>query len=187
MTSAALRRAQKIHHVTAIQAEYSAFVLDIENEGGSNLLQTCCELGVAVVCYSPLGRGLLTSTFKDGAFGSDPTDARSKVFPRLVEANRETNMKLVGQFAALAEKKGCNTSQMALAWLLKQGDDIFSIPETKKINYLEENWRALDVVSFDADEVEIRKFVESADIAGHRLPDTYMENNVLVTTKEEEA
>ena len=96
-------------------------------------------------------------------------------------------MKLVGQFAALAEKKGCNTSQMALAWLLKQGDDIFSIPETKKINYLEENWRALDVVSFDADEVEIRKFVESADIAGHRLPDTYMENNVLVTTKEEEA
>ena len=166
--------------------EYSAFVLDIENDGGSNLLKTCRELGVAVVCYSPLGRGLLTSTFKDGAFGSDPTDARAKVFPRLVEANRETNMKLVGQFAALAEKKGCNTSQLALAWLLKQGDDIFPIPGTKKIKYLEENWQALDVVLSDADEAEIREFVEGAGIAGRRLPDMYLDNNGLVTTKEEE-
>lgn len=184
MSSATLRRAHKIHPVAAVQVEYSAFVLDIERAEGTNLLQTCRELGVAVVCYSPLGRGLLTTTFQQGSFGTDSTDLRTKFFPRLMEENRDANMKLVSQFAALAEKRGCTTSQLALAWLLKQGNDIIPIPGTKKIKYLEENWGALDVVLSDEDEAEIRKFVENAEIVGHRNPTGH---SGLLDTKEEGA
>lgn len=187
MTSSTLRRAHKIAPIAALQMEYSPFVLDIERDEGTHILETCRELGIAVVCYSPLGRGLLTTTFKDGAFGSDPTDVRAKFFPRLAEENRAANVKLVNEFTALGEKKGCSTSQLALAWLLKQGPDIVPIPGTKKIKYLEENWGALDVVLSDEDEREIRKFVERAEIVGHRLPERFKEGNGLVDAKEEGA
>ena len=165
--------------------EYSPFVLDVENAEGTRLLETCRELGVAVVCYSPLGRGLLTSTFKDGLFGKDPADMRPKVFPRLMEKNREANTRLVKDFAALAEKKKCSTSQLALAWLLKQGNDIFPIPGTKKVKYLDENWAALQVHLSNEEETEIRRFVESAQVVGHRNPEKYASASSLVDTKED--
>ena len=141
---------------------------EIENDSGTDILRTCRELGVAVVCYSPLGRGLLTSTFKDGDFGADPTDKRTMFFPMLQTENREANMARVNKFAEIAAQKGCNTSQLALAWLLKQGEDIIPIPGTKKMKYLEENVAALDVVLSDEDERVIREFVEKEGIVGER-------------------
>jgi aryl-alcohol dehydrogenase-like predicted oxidoreductase len=185
VTSATLRRACKVAHVAAVQAEYSAFVLDVEGPVGSNMLATCRELGVAIVPFSPLGRGLLTTTFgRDELAVGDNKDIRKAMFPRFHDDNRETNMKLVNEFKAFADKKNCSTSQLALAWLLKQGDDIIPIPGTKKTKYLEENWGALKVHLTDDEEKEIRHFVETAEIAGHRLPARY-EKDILVDTKEE--
>jgi aryl-alcohol dehydrogenase-like predicted oxidoreductase len=101
-----------------------------------------------------------------------------------MEANRDKNVKLVSQFKALAEKRGCTTSQLAIAWLLKQGDDVIPIPGTKKLKYLEENWGSLDVHLTDEDEAEIRHFVETAEIAGHYMPPKF-ESYTFTDTKEE--
>lgn len=180
-----MRRACKIAHVAAVQAEYSAFVLDVEGPVGSNMLATCRELGVALVPFSPLGRGLLTTNFaQDDLAIDDKKDVRRALFPRFHDENRATNMKLVNEFKAFADKKNCTTSQLALAWLLKQGDNVIPIPGTKKIKYLEENWGALKVHLTDDDEKEIRHFVETAEIAGPRLPAQYLKN-ILVENKEE--
>ena len=168
MSSTTLRRAHKIAPVAAVQMEYSPFELDIEKQSGTNILQTCRELGVAVVCYSPLGRGLLTGAFTTRDSVSSAGDMRASQFPRFSEENFEPNVKLVNRFRSLAEQRGCTASQLALAWLLKQGDDIFPIPGTKKLKYLEENWASLDVELTDGDEAEVRKFVESAEMAGYR-------------------
>ena len=119
---------------------------------------------------APLGRGLLTSTFSSGDAVGDSTDKRPYIMPRFHEANRDHNVKIVGQFKALADKKGCTISQLAIAWVLKQGDDIFPIPGTKKLKYLEENWGALDVSLTDAEEKEIRTFVETTELAGSHTP-----------------
>ena len=142
-------------------------MLDIE----SDLLATCRELGVAIIAYAPLGRGLLTSTFGNNVLSNDKADVRQVAFPRFQEENRDQNVKLVNQFRALADKKSCTTSQLAIAWLMKQGDDIIPIPGTKRIEYLEENWGALDVHLTDDDEAEIRKFVKTAEIAGGKEAD----------------
>jgi aryl-alcohol dehydrogenase-like predicted oxidoreductase len=144
----------------------SVFTLLIENPEGTNLLATCRELGVAVVVAMPLGRGLLTSTFSKGEAVGDNTDKRPHTAPRFSEANRDQNVKVIGQFKALADKKGCTVSQLALAWLLKQGDDIIPIPGTKQIKYLEENWGALDISLTGEEESEIRAFAEAAQLAG---------------------
>jgi len=111
--------------------EYSVFTRDIEGPAGHDLLATCRELGVAFVVAAPLGRGLLTSTFSKGESVGDSKDLRPHVQPRFQEANWDQNVKVVSQFQALADKKGCTVSQLALAWLLKQGDDIFPIPARK--------------------------------------------------------
>lgn len=158
-------------------------MLDIEGPAGTDLLATCRELGVAVVAYAPLGRGLLTASFASNE-AADSKDMRPQVFPRFQEENREKNMRLVNQFKAMADKKGCTTSQLSIAWLLKQGNDIFPIPGTKKIKYLEDNWGSLKVQLTDEEEAEIRKFVETAEIAGGTLPPG-MEDRRLVETKEE--
>lgn len=174
----------KIAPVAAVQVDYSPFVLDIEGPKGTNLLATCRELGVAVVAATPLGRGLLTTTFASGEAVGDEVDKRSQVMPRFMEGNRGQNIKLVSQFKALAEKKGCTTSQLALAWLLKQGSDIIPIPGTKRIKYLEENWGALKVHLTDEDEAEVRRFVETAEIAGGALPPKFESFNFRDTVEE---
>ncbi|KAH8649725.1 NADP-dependent oxidoreductase domain-containing protein [Tricladium varicosporioides] len=175
VSSATLRRACKIAPVAAVQLEYSPFVLNVEGLASTdNLLATCRELGVALVCYAPLGRGLLTSTFTSTKEApKDEKDLRPTFFPRLKGENRDANAKVVNQFKTLADKKGCSISQLAIAWLLKQGEDIIPIPGTKKIKYLEENWESLDVHLTDVEEIEIRKFVESAELVGGRLPPTF--------------
>ena len=132
----------------------------------------------------PLGRGLLTSTFASGAPVGDSKDRRTKVMPRFQEANRDQNVKLVGQWQEIAQKKGCTATQLALAWMLKQGDDVFPIPGTKKMKYLEENWSALDVQLTDEDVAEIRHFVETAEIAGGCMPPQF-EHYLFSDTVEE--
>lgn len=164
--------------------EYSPFALDIEQEKGTYLLQTCRELGVAVVCYSPLGRGLLTGAFLTRDSVSGEGDYRAKVFPRFSEENIDANAELVGQFKALADKKGCTTSQLALAWLRAQDGVVIPIPGTKKTKYLEENWGSLDVQLTNEEEVEIRAFVNSAKVSGGREPPSG-EGYGFVDTKED--
>ena len=157
---------------------------DIEGPQGTDLLATCRELGIAVVVACPLGRGLLTSTFSKGESVGDEKDMRPKVMPRFVEANREHNVKIVSQFKALADRKGCSASQLSLAWLLKQGQDIFPIPGTKQMKYLEDNWGALEVSLTDEEEAEIRAFAESSALAGGQVPPQF-EEYVYRDTKEE--
>ncbi len=136
ISSATLRRAIKVAHVDAVQSDYSVAYRDVEGPAGTDLLATCKELGVAFVAAMPLNRGLMTATFASGAPLGDATDMRPAVMPRFQEANRAKNEVFVRQFQALADKLGCTTSQLALAWLLKQGDMIFPIPGTKHIKYL---------------------------------------------------
>ena len=159
-------------------------MLDIEGPAGTDLLATARELGVAVVAAMPLGRGLLTSTFASGAAVGDSKDMRTKMMPRFQEANREKNMKVVSQWQEIAHKKGCTATQLALAWMLRQGNDIFPIPGTKKLKYLEENWDSVNVRLTNEDVAEIRRFVESAELAGHYMPPQF-EAYVFTDTAEE--
>jgi aryl-alcohol dehydrogenase-like predicted oxidoreductase len=146
-----IRRAYAVHPIAAVQVEYSPFVLEIEDpENG--VLKTCRELGIAIVAYSPLGRGLLTGTIKSRDDFA-PSDSRRTTFvsipvlsrkqrdtdvlrPRFSEENFPKNLVLVDQITELANKKGCTTSQLTLAWILKQRDDFFVIPGTKRSEIL---------------------------------------------------
>ncbi|KAF2724909.1 putative aldo-keto reductase [Polychaeton citri CBS 116435] len=170
VSSTTLRRAYKIAPVAAVQVEYSISVLDVENSAGTDLLAACRELGVALVAATPLGRGLLTSTFAKGEALGDSKDIRPLVMPRFMEGNREKNAELITQFQQIADKKNCTVSQLALAWLMKQGDDIIPIPGTRQMKYLEENCGALNVELTDEDDAEIRRFSESTEVAGHYMP-----------------
>jgi len=126
VSSATLRRASAVHPIAAVQMEYSAFSTEIEDPATGPLLATCRELGVAVVCYSPLSRGLLSGQLKSPDDFEDG-DTR-KEFPRFSPENFGKNMDLVATIRETAEKKGVTVGQVALAWLLAQGEDIFPIP-----------------------------------------------------------
>lgn len=181
VSSTTLRRACKIAHVDAVQIEYSPFVIDVETSKGTNLLNTCRELGVAVIAYSPLGRGILTGTLTKETLKA-PGEMRS-MLPWFHSENFDVNLRLVQSFTALAEAKGCTPAQLAIAWLLKQGEDVIPIPGTKRIKYLEENWGALKVVISDEDEKAVRGFIENAKIAGAR---TMEYDPSFADTREEE-
>ncbi|KAL1863691.1 hypothetical protein Plec18170_000529 [Paecilomyces lecythidis] len=162
-----LRRAYKVHPITAIQVEYSPFTLDIEDPR-IKLLETCRELGVAVVAYSPLGRGMLTGKYRSP--NDFPKDDWRRMAPRFSEENFPKNLQLVDQIQSLAHKKGCTAGQLTLAWLLAQGDDIFPIPGTTHVDRLKENLGAVNV-KLDKEDVEIvRKASEEAEVHGERYP-----------------
>jgi len=171
ISSDTLRRACKVHHIDAVQIEYSPFCIDIENPQ-IELLKTCRELGVATVAYSPLGRGFVTGVYRSPA-DFEEGDFRT-YSPRFSAENFPKNLKLVDGIGALAKKKGCTPGQLTLAWLLAQGDDIIPIPGTKKIKYLEENLGALDVELTGEEEKEIRHLVENAEVHGSRYPEMMM-------------
>lgn len=180
VSSRSLRRAHAVHPISVVQIEYSPFALDIESPQ-IELLKTCRELGVAVVAYSPLGRGMLTGAYKSPADFEE--DDFRKNAPRFSEENFPKNLKLVDQIAALAEKKGCTAGQLTLAWLLRQGQDIIPIPGTTKVKYLEENMGALKVTMTDAESAEIRKASEDAEVHGARYPEA-MAGNLFADTPE---
>ncbi|KAH7393554.1 NADP-dependent oxidoreductase domain-containing protein [Cadophora sp. MPI-SDFR-AT-0126] len=168
ISSETLRRACKVHHINVVQIEYSPFALDIEHPN-IGLLKTCRELGVAVVAYSPLGRGMLTGAYKSPD-DFEPGDFRTYA-PRFSAENFPKNLKLIENLSTIAKLKGCTTGQLTLAWLLAQGNDIFPIPGTKKIKYLEENLGAQDVQLSEEDVKEIRNMIEAVEVHGHRYPD----------------
>ena len=135
-----LRRAHAVHPITALQSEYSLWTRDPEPE----ILQTCRELGIGFVAYSPLGRGFLSGRFKDPSTELDENDFR-RHGPRFQGEALEHNLGLVAKVEALAAEKGCTPGQLALAWVLAQGKDIVPIPGTKRRTYLEENIAAADL------------------------------------------
>ncbi|ESZ92033.1 putative aldo-keto reductase (AKR13) [Sclerotinia borealis F-4128] len=161
-----IRRAEKVHHIDAVQLEYSPFTMDIEQ---NDVLKTCRKLGIATVAYAPLGRGFLTGQYKSrDDFEAD--DFR-RFAPRFSDENFPKNLVLVNQLAEIASRKGITPGQLALAWLAAQGDDIIAIPGTKKIKYLEENVEALRVQLSREEEREIRTAIEKVDVGGARYPD----------------
>jgi aryl-alcohol dehydrogenase-like predicted oxidoreductase len=163
-----LRKAHSIHPITAVQSEYSLWSREPENE----VLATCKELGIAFVAYSPLGRGFLTgqiTKFED--FAADDYRRHS---PRFQGDNFKKNLDLVHQIEILAKEKNCTASQLALAWVIAQGDFIFPIPGTKRIKYLEENVGALKV-HLSKEELEKLDAVFGKDAAfGTRYPEQMM-------------
>ncbi|KAL2073838.1 hypothetical protein VTL71DRAFT_11164 [Oculimacula yallundae] len=171
VSSDTLRRACKVVHVDAVQIEYSPFCTDIEDPK-IGLLETCRELGVATVAYSPLGRGMLTGAYKSPS-DFEEGDFRSYA-PRFTAENFKKNLKLVDGIEVLAKKKNCTPGQLTLAWLLAQGDDILPIPGTKKIKYLEENLGALNVKLSKEEVDEVRQLVANAEVHGERYPEAVM-------------
>ncbi len=163
-----LRRAHAVHPITALQTEYSLW----SREPEENLLQTCRELGVAFVAYSPLGRGFLTGQFK--AFDDFEQDDYRRHSPRFQGDNFTKNLQLVQKIEMLAQQKGCTSAQLALAWVLAQGDHIFPIPGTKRIKYLEENIAATELSFTPAELEEINDIAPKGAAAGMRYPENMM-------------
>lgn len=160
-----IRRAHKVHPVTALQTEYSLWTRDAEKE----LLATCRELRIAFVAYSPLGRGFFASRFRSDA-DFDEGDNR-KNHPRFQGQNLLENLKLLARVEAIAREKGCSPVQLALAWVLAQGNDIVPIPGTKRRRYLEENVRALEVALEPDDLKRIEEAAPAGATAGDRYPE----------------
>ncbi|CAK7230010.1 hypothetical protein SBRCBS47491_007442 [Sporothrix bragantina] len=168
-SSTTLRRAYAVAPVAAVQVEYSVFSLEIEGPESTDLLKTCRELGVTTFAYSPIGRGFLTGQIRSADdFG--PQDLRRFV-PRFQGENFGKNLVLVDTIADLAAKKSppCTSGQLALAWLLAQGEDIIPIPGTKKIPYLEENIGAVHVKLNDDEVATIRRIVDDIGVAGAKM------------------
>jgi aryl-alcohol dehydrogenase-like predicted oxidoreductase len=163
-----LRKAHAVHPISAVQSEYSLWTREPE-EG---VLQACRELGVAFVAYSPLGRGFLTGRIKKFE-DLEPTDYR-RFSPRFQGDNFEKNLELVHKIGNMASKKNCSPSQLALAWVLAQGDYIFPIPGTKQTRYLEENIAAFDVHLSTEDLEEIDRLAPMNVAAGTRYPQQMM-------------
>ena len=168
VSAATLRRAHAVHPVAAVQTEYSLWTRDVEDA----VLPTCRELGIGLVAYSPLGRGFLTGRFQESA-EFEAGDFRASL-PRFQPENMVTNRSLVGVIAALAEQKGCTTAQIALAWLLAQGQDIVPIPGTKRIQHLQDNLGALSVSLDERDLADLEHSVTALTVAGERYTEEGM-------------
>jgi aryl-alcohol dehydrogenase-like predicted oxidoreductase len=165
-----IRRANRIHQITALQTEYSLWSRDPEDE----LLATVRELGIGFVPYSPLGRGFLTGRFQ--RFEDIPENDYRRNSPRFQGENFRKNLVLAERICELAQEKEVKPSQLALAWVLAQGDDIVPIPGTTRRDHLEENLTALDVVLTPADLARIDAAVPKGMTAGLRYPDAGMRN-----------
>jgi len=165
---ATIRRAHRVHPISALQTEYSLWSRDPEDE----ILPTVRELGIGFVAYSPLGRGFLTGGIK--RFDDLPAGDWRRNMPRFQGENFEKNLDLVAHIEALARQKGCTPSQLALAWLLHRGDDIVPIPGTKRRKYLEENAKAVDVRLTPQDMAEIDRRAPSGVAVGMRYPEPGM-------------
>jgi aryl-alcohol dehydrogenase-like predicted oxidoreductase len=163
-----IRRANNVHQITAVQTEYSLWSRDVEDE----ILPICRELEIGFVPYSPLGRGFLTGQIKK--FEDLAEDDYRRYSPRFQGENFQKNLNLVQKIKEIAEEKGCQPSQLALAWLLAQGEDIVPIPGTKRTAYLEENIGALAVSLTEADLARINQVAPRGIAAGERYPEASM-------------
>lgn len=164
-----IRRAHATHPITALQSEYSLFTRDLEDE----IVPVLRELGIGLVPYSPLGRGILTGAVTRESLESDDSRATGR-FPRFSGEALDANLALVDKVKELAVQKGCTPGQLALAWVVAQGDDrlgVAPIPGTKRVTYLEENVGALDVVLTGDDLAALEQAVPRDAVAGERYGD----------------
>jgi aryl-alcohol dehydrogenase-like predicted oxidoreductase len=160
---ATIRRAHKVHPITALQTEYSLWAREPEEE----ILPTLRELAIGFVPYSPLGRGFLTGAItKPGDLGEK--DSRSQRFPRFARENFDKNQALVARVKAIADRRHAKPGQLALAWVLAKGQDMAPIPGTKRRKYLEENAAAAEIKLTPAEVVELEAAVPQNEIAGER-------------------
>lgn len=162
-----IRRAHARYPITALQSEYSLWTRDPEGE----ILATCRELGIGLVPYSPLGRGILTGQVKNAEFG--PKDFR-RISPRFQGENFQKNLALVARVEQIASEKRCTPAQLALAWVLAQGEDIVPIPGTKRRTYLDQNLGALDISLTASDLRRLDEAFPRGVAMGARYPDEYM-------------
>jgi len=167
---ATVRRACRVHPIAALQTEYSLWSRDPED----GLLATCRELGVGFVAYSPLGRGFLTGRFTK--FEDLPEDDYRRRHPRFQGENFEKNLELVRRVEAIATAKGCTPAQLALAWVLAQGDTIVPIPGTKRRTYLEENAAAMYVRLSRQELDQIIQAAPAARVSGARYAEAALRN-----------
>jgi Predicted oxidoreductases (related to aryl-alcohol dehydrogenases) len=164
-----IRRAHAVHPITALQSEYSLWTRDPEKE----VLAVCRELGIGFVPYSPLGRGFLTGQIKKREHLPEHDYRHSS--PRFQGENFQRNLDLIKRVEEIAREKQCTPAQLALAWVLAQGEDIVPIPGTKRRRYLRENIGALSVDLTNADLTRIDEVVPQTAVAGKRYPDWAME------------
>ena len=164
-----LRRAMKVHPITALQTEYSLWTRDPEDNG---VLATCRELGIGFVAYSPLGRGFLTGQFR--TFEDIPADDYRRNSPRFQGENFQKNLDLVRKVEELAREKRCKPAQLALTWVLAQGDDIIPIPGTKRRKYLDENAVAGEIRLSQEDLARLDEAFPKDVAAGQRYPEHVM-------------
>jgi aryl-alcohol dehydrogenase-like predicted oxidoreductase len=162
-----IRRAHAVHPITALQTEYSLFTRDLEDD----ILPTLRELGIGLVPYSPLGRGLLTGAIAGPDALSSDDSRRSGYFPRFTGEALDANLALVAKVGEIAEAKGATPGQLALAWVLAQGDDVVPIPGTKRVKYLEENVAAASLTLTDEDLSALEEAVPRGAVAGDRYGD----------------
>ena len=163
-----IRRAHAIHPITALQSEYSLWTRDHEDE----VLPTCRELGIGFVPYSPLGRGFLTGKIRKPE--DIPQDDYRRTTPRFQGENFQRNLDIVKRVEEIAREKRCTSAQLALAWVLAQGNDIVPIPGTKRRKYLQENIGALDVDLTSEDLERIDEVAPKDAFAGSRYPEAMM-------------
>jgi len=165
-SAATIIKAAAVHPITALQIEYSLWTRDIEAE----VLPTIRELGIGLVAYAPLSRGFLSGEFKKP---EDIKDNRANM-PRYQGENFYKNLELVEKIRTLAANKGCTPSQLAIAWVLAQGEDIITIPGTKRIKYLEENIASENVLLSKEDLEKIEAVMPAGIVSGNRYPDRFM-------------
>lgn len=168
VSSQTLRRAHAVHPITAVQSEYSLWTRDPER----GILATCRELGVGFVPFSPLGRGFLSGRLT--ALDQLPPEDFRRGIPRFQGDNFARNQELIHRLGALAAEKGCTTAQLALAWVLAQGEDIVPIPGTKRRAYLEENLAATDLELSRGECERLEAAVAATTVAGERYSPTAM-------------
>ena len=166
-----IRAAHKIHPIAAVQTEYSLWSRGPESNG---VLDTCRELGIGFVPYSPIGRGFLSGRVKSTMFLA-ADDAR-RILPRFQEGAIEKNLGLVTLVDEMAKRKGCTAAQLSIAWLIAKGTDIVPIPGTKQISYLEENVAALDV-QLTTEDIQYLDSISMAEgaVIGDRYPAAFMQ------------
>jgi aryl-alcohol dehydrogenase-like predicted oxidoreductase len=167
--SGTIRKAHAVHPISALQSEYSLFTRDVEDE----ILPAVRELGIGFVPYSPLGRGFLTGRWRS-IEDMPENDTRSARFPRFAEENFQKNLELADRVREVADGKGITPGQLALAWLLLQGDDIVPIPGTKRREYLEENAGAAGVKLTEDDLASIEEAMPRGSAAGERYGEEQM-------------
>jgi len=163
-----IRRAHKTHPITALQMEYSLWTRDAED----GILSVCRDLGIGFVAYSPLSRGFLTGQIK--RFEDFAEDDFRRIAPRFQGENFKKNLDLVKLIEEMAEEKGCAPSQLALSWVLAQGDDIVPIPGTKRQSYLDENIASLEVTLTPADLEKLEATFPKDISVGERYPESMM-------------